>query len=207
MSGRAIPIEPAALGSWVRQRSAGADRYLFGIAGPPGCGKSTLAGDLAETLDAPVVAMDGFHHTNATLAARGRLDVKGAPETFRSADFVELVVQLRDGTEVVECAGFDRRVDEPVPGWTTVAPGDSLVIVEGNYLLLDEPPWASLAELFDAIAYLDVSEEIRVRRLIDRHVEFGRSRADAAAFVRRSDALNAVRVEASRDRADLVVSL
>ena len=199
-------IEPSALADWVRGRAAGADRFLFGIAGPPGCGKSTIAADLGSVLGAPVVAMDGFHLPNAALAALGQLGIKGAPETFLAADFVELVRRFRDATTILECPGFDRTTDEPVPGAVTVAPADPLVIVEGNYLLLDESPWASLPELFDVIAYVDVPDEVRVRRLIDRHVEFGRSRAEAAAFVRRSDVLNAVRVEAGRDRADVVVS-
>jgi pantothenate kinase len=194
------------LAAWVRERAAGADRYLFGIAGPPGSGKSTLAERLGADLGAPVVPMDGFHLPNATLRARGQLGVKGAPETFGAADFVALVAELRAPGRVVECPAFDRTIDEPVPGRIRVSPDDVVVVVEGNYLLLDRPPWSSLPDLFDSIGYLDVPAEVRLRRLVDRHVAFGRSPAEATEFVRRSDEVNAALVEASRTRADLIVS-
>jgi len=193
------------LAAWVRRRSAGVSRYLFGIAGPPGSGKSTIAATLGAELGAPVVPMDGFHLSNASLSARGQLDIKGAPETFAASGFVELVRRLRDPTEVVECPTFDRTVDEPIDRQVRVSAKDVVVIVEGNYLLLDEAPWSALSDLFDAIAYLEVPEALRLERLIARHIEHGRSPTAAEIFVRRSDAVNAVRVEASRPRADLVV--
>jgi pantothenate kinase len=191
---------------WLRERSAGRDRYLFGLAGPPGAGKSTLAAELATALDAPVVPMDGFHLPNATLDERGLRSSKGAPETFAADRFLDCIRALRDPTANVLCPVFDRRRDEPVPDGVVVTPDDVVVIVEGNYLLLDGPPWAEVAELIDAVAYLDVPGPLRRRRLVDRHVSFGRSHPDAVDFVMRSDEANARRVEASRQRADLFVS-
>jgi pantothenate kinase len=193
------------LAAWIRRQAAGADRYLFGIAGPPGSGKSTLAALLGDELGAPVVPMDGFHLSNEVLRARGQLGMKGAPDTFAATDFVDLVRALRAPTRVVACPAFDRTIDEPVDDRIRVVPDDVVVIVEGNYLLLDRPPWSSLSSLFDAIAYLDVPADVRVRRLVGRHVEFGRSPEDAEAFVRASDAVNAALVEASRGRSDLVI--
>lgn len=202
----ALPECTAAdLASWISERAVGADRYVFGIAGPPGSGKSTLAAQLGTALGAPVVAMDGFHLPNDVLRARGLLAVKGAPETFDAPAFLELVRAISDAIETVSCPAFDRTIDAPVADRVSVVPGDVVVVVEGNYLLLDRPPWASLSAAFDAVAYLDVPDEIRRSRLIARHVEFGRDPADAAEFVHRSDEANAVLVEASRIRADLVV--
>jgi pantothenate kinase len=191
--------------SWVRTQTTGVDRYLFGVAGPPGSGKSTLAEHLGNELGAPVVPMDGFHRPNAELVASGLRDVKGAPETFDSSAFVELVRSLRDPSRTVRCPAFDRIIDEPVAGQLSVAPHDSVVIVEGNYLLLDQEPWSSLSGLLDATAFLDVPPPLRIARLVARHIEFGRDRADAIDFAHGSDAANAVLVEASRSRADLVV--
>ena len=191
--------------SWVRTHTTGVDRYLFGVAGPPGSGKSTLAEHLGNELGAPVVPMDGFHRPNAELVASGLRDVKGAPETFDSSAFVELVRSLRDPSRTVRCPAFDRIIDEPVAGQLSVAPHDSVVIVEGNYLLLDQEPWSSLSGLLDATAFLDVPPPLRIARLVARHIEFGRDRADAIDFAHGSDAANAVLVEASRSRADLVV--
>lgn len=200
-----IVVEIDALPSWILERSAGTRRFLFGIAGPPGSGKSTLAAGLAAALGAPVVAMDGFHLPNAVLAERRMLGVKGSPETFAADDFVRLVRELRGAATAVGCPSFDRNVDEPIADQVQVGPDDVVVIVEGNYLLLDETPWVDLSELFDAVAYLDVPDSVRNRRLVDRHIEFGRSRPDAVEFVRRSDAANARRIEASRTRADVLV--
>jgi pantothenate kinase len=178
---------------------------VFGIVGPPGSGKSTLAAQLGTALGAPVVAMDGFHLPNDVLRARGLLAVKGAPDTFDALGFLALVRAIRDASETVSCPVFDRTIDAPVADRVSVVPGDVVVVVEGNYLLLDRPPWVSLAEALDAVAYLDVPDGIRRSRLIARHVEFGRDRVDAAEFVHRSDEANAVLVQASRIRADLVV--
>lgn len=198
-------LDTSELAGWVTQQSQGSDRYLFGIAGPPGSGKSTIATSLGAEIGAPIVPMDGFHLTNATLIAQDRLRVKGAPETFAADDFVDLVRRLRAGDGYVDCPVFDRVIDEPVLGRLRVGPDDTVVIVEGNYLLLDSPPWSALS--FDAVAYLDVPDDVRIQRLIDRHIEFGRSRREAAEFVRRSDQTNSVRVEATRSRADVVVAL
>jgi pantothenate kinase len=198
-------LDPAEVAHWIREQAAGRGRYLFGIAGPPGCGKSTLAARVGAELGAPVVAMDGFHLPNNVLRARGLLQVKGAPETFDAAAFVDMVRALRDATDIVSCPGFDRTIDAPIADWVRIVPDDTAVVVEGNYLLLDQDPWASLSGLFDAIAYLDVPGDLRRQRLIDRHVAFGRDRADAVEFVHRSDEANAELVEASRTRTDLIV--
>ena len=150
--------------------------------------------------------MDGFHLPNAVLTASGLLGFKGASETFDADAFVELVRGLRTATHVVECPAFDRTIDEPVADQVRVEPDDVVVIVEGNYLLLDEPPWSELVDLFDEIAYLDVPDDVRVGRLVDRHVEFGRSRFEAVDFVNRSDEANTRRITRGRHRADVLVS-
>jgi pantothenate kinase len=149
--------------------------------------------------------MDGFHLPNDVLRDRGLLAVKGAPETFDAMGFLALVRAIRDTSVTVSCPAFDRTIDAVVADCVSVDPGDVVVVVEGNYLLLDRPPWSSLSEAFDAVAYLDVPDEIRRSRLIARHVEFGRDPVDAAEFVHRSDQANAALVQASCIRADLIV--
>jgi len=205
MSG-VISIAPQDLVAWIIERSGSTDRYLFGVAGPPGCGKSTLAERLGAELDAPVVPMDGFHLSNAELVERGQLGIKGAPETFAASAFVDLVRELRQATAMVACPTFDRMLDETVADRVRVTPDDPVVIVEGNYLLIDEAPWGELADLLDDIAYVDVPNGVRVERLVDRHVAFGRDRVEALDFVRRSDEPNARRIEPGRVRADVLVS-
>jgi pantothenate kinase len=180
-------------------------RHVFGLAGPPGSGKSTVAARLADALGAVVVPMDGFHLDNTELDRLRLSRVKGAPETFDAAGFVRLVEQLRSVDGPVSAPSFDRLADRTIEGAITVEPDDHIVIVEGNYLLLEHPPWAALRGLFHRTGYLDVDDAARVERLVARHVRHGRSLDDAREFVRMSDEANAAIVAGTRQRADLVI--
>jgi pantothenate kinase len=193
------------LALWIRHRASGFGRYLVGITGSPGSGKSTLAAGLVAELGAVAVPMDGFHLANETLDAQGLRSVKGAPETFAATAFVAAMRQLAAADTDVHLPDFDRVADEPRPGRITVRPSDDIVIVEGNYLLLDEAPWSELRDHFDAVAHLRVDPAQRVERLVRRHVRFGKTRDEASAFVQSSDEPNAVRVEAVRGRAHVHV--
>ena len=97
-------------------------------------------------------------------------------------------------------------IDEPVANQIRVTPDDVVVIVEGNYLLLDEAPWGELADLLNATAYMDLPDDVRIERLVARHVAFGRDRPEALEFVRRSDESNARRIEPGRKHAAVLVS-
>lgn len=192
---------------WIRRHADGERRYLFGIAGAPGSGKSTLTASLADELDAVAVPMDGFHLPNATLDERGLRGVKGAPETFAADAFVAAVRRLAAADADVELPDFDRVIDEPRPSRLRVRVSDRLVIVEGNYLLLDSEPWVELRDLLNAVAHLDVDLELRVKRLVDRHVRFGMTPREASAFVQSSDEPNAALVEAVSHRAHLIIGV
>lgn len=186
------------------------ERRLLGITGPPGAGKSTLSAQLADALgaDAVIVPMDGFHLAHAELERLGRADRKGAPDTFDAAGFVALLHRLRVGPaadEVVYAPAFRREIEEPVAGAIAVAPHVPLVIVEGNYLLATDGAWAGVQPLLDEVWYVAPPDDVRVERLIARHVSFGRSPDAAREWVLRSDEANARYVAATRGRADRTV--
>lgn len=195
------------------RRAAG--RYVLGIAGPPGVGKSTLAEGLRDAINvrtgsstAEVAPMDGFHLDNATLAAAGRLAQKGAPDTFDAAGFVEHLARLRASRPGQDIAWptFDRSTDASVLGGA-VFRAETIVITEGNYLLSTgrSGDWSAVAGLLDESWYLDGDRATRTARLIRRHLDGGRTEANARAKVFDSDLVNARSVEGDRVRADTIL--
>ncbi|MEU0129512.1 nucleoside/nucleotide kinase family protein [Streptomyces sp. NPDC006289] len=199
----------AAQADRARGLAATGERRILGIAGPPGAGKSTLAARIVGALEgrAVLVPMDGFHLAGAELERLGRAGRKGAPDTFDAAGYAALLRRLRHPPESgpVYAPAFDRTLEEPVAGSVRVPPGIPLVVTEGNYLLLDEGPWAPVRGLLDEVWFLDADPRERVGGLVERHVRFGKSRAHAERWVADSDERNARLVERHRDRADLVV--
>jgi pantothenate kinase len=180
---------------------------LLGICGAPGVGKSTVAAALAARHGAVVVPMDGFHLPQAELARRGLRDRMGAPETFDAEGYAALLAGVRARTADVWAPAFDRRVEEPVSDRIHVPASAGLVITEGNYLLLDEPRWRAVREQLDLVWHLVTHEGVRRKRLVARHVEFGKTPREAEAWVARVDDPNARLVEPVSGRADLVVDL
>ena len=189
---------------------ARAKRRILGITGAPGVGKTTYALAQMSTSSAPAayVPMDGFHLADVTLTALGRLDRKGAPDTFDAWGYAALLRRLRDERDhVVYAPGFERHLEQPIAGALAVPPEADLVVTEGNYLLLDRPEWRAVREQLDEVVHLVTDDDLRRRRLVTRHVEFGKTPAEAEAWVARVDDANAALVEAAAHRADRVVEL
>ncbi|WP_280154418.1 nucleoside/nucleotide kinase family protein [Piscinibacter sp. XHJ-5] len=186
-------------------------RRLLGLVGAPGSGKSTLAQALAAAFPgrAVIVPMDGFHLAQAELERRGLASRKGAPETFDAAGYVALLRRLRSPAagETVYAPEFRREIEEPIAGAIAVEARLPLVITEGNYLLLDTEPWRQVRPLLDEAWYVEVDEDLRRERLVQRHMAFGRSRDAALQWVQHTDEPNARLVAASRQRADVTIAV
>lgn len=203
-----LPWEPTALAEAARALLPGGGRRLLGLVGPPGAGKSTVAAALREQLGplAVCVPMDGFHLADPVLRELGLSDRKGSPPSFDAGGFQALLRRLRDGTEdVVYAPEFRRELEAAVAGSIAVPREVPLVIVEGNYLLLDDGPWQGTAALLDEVWYLRQDEELRSRRLLARHRAYGRTAAQAEAWVAANDGPNAELVAGTAHRADRVV--
>jgi pantothenate kinase len=188
-------------------------RAILGIAGNPGAGKSTLV-ELLLTRIAAIkgeqwiahVPMDGFHLADAQLDRLGSRGRKGAPDTFDADGYAHLLGRIAQEDAVpVYAPGFDRTLEQPLAAALVVLPSARLIITEGNYLLLEEPRWARARAAMDAVWFVASEEELRVQRLVDRHIRFGKTPSEARAWVAGTDQPNADLVSATLGRADRVV--
>ena len=188
-------------------------RVILGITGAPAAGKSTMAHRLIEALDpqgqrAVAVSLDGFHLANRTLAQLGRLDRKGAIDTFDGYGYLAALHRMRTETgDTVYMPAFDRALEESIEGAIAVDPNVRLVVTEANYLLAVADPWPEVRREIGEVWYLDLDDAVRRERLVARHVHFGRPEAEARRWVEEVDEVNARLIAATRDSADLVVDM
>ena len=188
-------------------------RVIIAIAGSPGGGKTTLARHLVQRLNeerpgsSVALPMDGYHLSNATLGRLKLRDRKGAIETFDAWGFVSLLRRIRDEqTHTIYAPGFERTVDEGIAGDIAVEEHHEVVIVEGNYVLVDEIPWRTVRDLVTESWFCVTPEPVRLARLVDRHAAFGRSREDAEDWARNVDGVNALLIESTAHNATILVS-
>ena len=185
-------------------------RRIVAIAGPPGSGKSTIAKTLVPLVAqagviAQVVPMDGFHLDNSILLERNLIDVKGSPGTFDVRGFAELISRLGNEPEII-FPKFDRDKDLAIAGSGLVSEECDLVLVEGNYLLLDAPFWRDLWKYWDFSVFLDVEPKLLQERLMQRWLDQGLSLDQAKKRVNDNDLVNLKTVVCSSSVADFTFS-
>lgn len=186
-------------------------RVVVGVTGAPGVGKSTLVAALAAGLvrrrmAVVTVPMDGFHLADVELDRLGRRGRKGAIDTFDGYGYLALLRRIRvEAGTMVYAPSFDRTTEEPVAGAIPVEPTARVVLTEGNYLLDRSEPWVRVRDELTEAWYVDAADDLRRRRLVARHIEFGKDPEHARRWVEEVDEVNAARVATTRDRADLLV--
>ncbi len=150
-------------------------RVVCAVAGAPASGKSTLAETLVAALNgaeadcAALLPMDGFHYDDLWLGPAGLQPRKGAPETFDVGGFFHALTRLKARDEAhVAVPVFDREIEIARAGARLIGRQARVIVAEGNYLLLDRPPWDRLAPLWDLTVMLAVPEAELRRRLTAR---------------------------------------
>ncbi len=136
--------------------------------------------------------MDGYHLSRAQLSAmpdpvhaHAR---RGAAFTFDSLSFLSLVRSLRQSltpsTPTIYAPSFDHAVKDPVANDIAIPPTARIIIFEGNYLSLNEPPWNEIAVSMNELWFVEVDFETARRRLVARHLRAGLETDEQAALKR-----------------------
>jgi pantothenate kinase len=195
----------------LKTRASNTPRCMVAVAGAPGSGKSTFAANLVTALRAAgetamVVPMDGFHFDDSVLKARGHQSRKGAPWTFDVAGLFTLLTRIKAREPDIAIPVFDRHLELSRNAADIVNGTDKFIVIEGNYLLLDDTPWNKLKALFDVTLFLDVTIETIEHRLLSRIKEHGHDEAYAKNWMQTNDLPNARSVIEKSVRADMIVS-
>ncbi|MDN3554600.1 nucleoside triphosphate hydrolase [Halomonas maura] len=191
------------------EAATGRERFIVALAGPPAAGKSLLSEWLCREINerqpgiAAVVPMDGYHFDNAVLEPEGLVPVKGAPETFDTDGLLQDLARIRRADRTVAVPVFDRPLDLARAGGRLITLDHRLVIVEGNYLLLDHGPWPELRASFDMTLFLEVPDEVLEARLIQRWLNMGQDHDGAIDRARHKDMLNARLIKRASVPADV----
>jgi pantothenate kinase len=193
--GEAIDLN--GLAEVLEAKVADGNRVIVALAGAPGSGKSTLADKLAGKLNgrqagrAAVLPMDGYHYDDLYLVPAGLRPRKGAPHTFDVGGLFHTLKRMRARDEPeVAVPVFDRKIEIARAGARLIGAEVPVIVVEGNYLLLDQLPWTRLLPMFDVTVMVDVPEHVLRSRLRGRWDRLGLTEAQIIEKLEENDLPN-----------------
>jgi len=188
----------------------GKSRIIVAIVGAPGSGKSSVAEQVVKLLNtslvnqAALLPMDGFHYDDKVLKTLGRLEKKGAQDTFDVYGLQHMLQRLQNNIDdVVAVPVFDRVLEISRAGARLISKKVPIIICEGNYLLLNNKPWKRLRTLFDLTIMLQVSTEELEKRLTNRWQKLGLSDKEIRFKVEKNDLPNGLMVLQESTLADV----
>lgn len=189
-------------------------RIIAFLAAPPAAGKSTLClylEKLSREADGliPVqsVGIDGFHYRNEYLKSHftdrnGETiplsKIKGAPETY-DVEKLKFCLEHPDAKWPV----YSRRLHEPVEDALEIK--EDILILEGNWLLLDEEPWNALSCDYSVFWAADSPDQLE--RVVQRKIMGGFAEDEAREFVLNNDLPNIRRCMKNSRRGDLNIAI
>ncbi|PKI64068.1 hypothetical protein CRG98_015512 [Punica granatum] len=202
-------------------------KHIVGLAGPPGAGKSTLASEVVQRINrlwpqkvgpfdsqvepadvATVLPMDGFHLYRSQLDAMENPEEaharRGAPWTFDPMLLLQCLQNLRSQGSVY-APSFDHGVGDPVEADIFIGIQHKIVLVEGNYLFLEDGVWKEVSSIFDAKWFIDVDIDKAMQRVLKRHISTGKPPDVAKWRIEHNDRPNAELIMKSKKNADLII--
>ena len=186
-------------------------RSIIGIVGKPGAGKSTVVSEIEKRFDpsqVSVIPMDGYHLSNEELISLNRRDRKGAPDTFDTQSFISLITKVKNSPDLEHRFPiFHREIEASKADEGFVQSGVKVIVVEGNYLFSEEHNWQGVFPLLDHTWFIEIADEVRIERLIARHIRYGKTPEDAENWSRGSDEANARFIELTAHRAANIIKL
>ena len=186
-------------------------RSIIGIVGKPGAGKSTVVSEIEKRFDPnqiSVIPMDGYHLSNEELISLNRRDRKGAPDTFDTQSFISLITKVKNSPELEHRFPiFHREIEASKADEGFVQSGVKVIVIEGNYLFSEEHNWQGVFPLLDHTWFIEIADEVRIERLIARHIRYGKTPEDAEKWSRGSDEANARFIESTAHRASNIIKL
>ena len=186
-------------------------RSLIGIVGKPGAGKSTVVEQIEKRYqpnEVSIIPMDGFHLSNEELIALGRRERKGAPDTFDVKGFTSLLKEVKLNHQADhKFPIFHREIEASIEDEGLIPKESKVVVIEGNYLFSTEHNWDGVFPLLDHTWFIEIDDEVRIERLIARHIRYGKTPAEAENWSRGSDETNARFIELTAQRASNIIKL
>ncbi len=195
----------------LERADSSSSRLIIGIIGAPGTGKSTVAQRMQEIMGAGVAAvvpMDGFHLSQSVIRGTELERRKGAADTFDVGGYISLLDRLkRNSEDVVYAPDYRRAIEDPIAASIAIPRSIKIVLTEGNYLLADSGRWREVRAFLDETWYIQTPDDVRLERLIRRHINYGKAPDAAHQWATGSDEVNARQVAATKHRADRVIDV
>ena len=186
-------------------------RTLIGIVGKPGAGKSTVVEEIQKRFDSntvSIIPMDGFHLSNEELVKLDRRERKGAPDTFDVESFTSLIKRVKiNHNSDHKFPIFHREIEASIADEGAVPKESRVIVIEGNYLFSTDHNWDGIYSLLDHTWFIEIDDEVRIERLIARHVRYGKTPEEAEAWSRGSDETNARFIGLTANRAENRIKL
>jgi len=172
------------------------NRFIVGIAGGPGSGKSAFAVRLKQLINskaktdlAQTFPMDGFHRKNSELERSGLLSVKGAPETFDVEGYLSMLNRIKLG-ENLKAPIYSRESHDVIDNAQPIEPCHKIIITEGNYLFADMEGWCEIKDIIDLKIFIEAEKGVCEKRLLERHMRGGKTEIEALEKIKKVDMKN-----------------